>query len=463
MAKTGITLLDFCQSNDYMSLLEHLVDKDALHMSYASHTKVKWVCDKGHLFMNEIYKYTSKGRGTYLNFSCPICSGQRVERGINDLATIYPKYVKEWDFERNELSPFDVTAGSHRNVWWKCKAGHSWNARISARVYSDSGCPYCASKIKSSLGELYILYYSQCVFGSTVESRKKILGVEYDIFIPQINTAIEYDGYYWHSLNDTSYKKELAESAGINFIRVIEGTESYIKDGEISFSTSAGLLRSDFESTLSKLFHILGCDSVNIDLKRDLPKIKLMQKHSQYNADDFLIAKIAPFWDEEANGYPVEFVTNDGEPKLWRCKYGHSFERRLDVIKRFDNFVCPYCECKRRWRFYCFKQRNNLFVLDLQTLEVELCSKELLTVSVNKRINIRGVTVLGGVLSVSNDYLFKMLPTSFRETFKMCRNKSFVCLSDSQLCKDMCSFLGYCFSFSPEKSQTLFKDYLLTQ
>jgi len=52
--------------------------------------------------------------------------------------------MAEWNWERNtDVSPSQLTLGSNKKVWWKCKKGHEWQARIYSRNIG-SGCPYCS-------------------------------------------------------------------------------------------------------------------------------------------------------------------------------------------------------------------------------------------------------------------------------------------------------------------------------
>lgn len=61
------------------------------------------------------------------------------------LADHNPELVPEWS-ERNELfTPYDVTYGSNKKVWWKGSCGHEWMASVKDRT-SGMGCPYCAGK-----------------------------------------------------------------------------------------------------------------------------------------------------------------------------------------------------------------------------------------------------------------------------------------------------------------------------
>ena len=68
----------------------------------------------------------------------------RVKQGINDLATIRPEIAAEWDAGMNPgIGPSDVTCGSEKKIWWRCKEGHSWKACVYSRT-EGSGCPECA-------------------------------------------------------------------------------------------------------------------------------------------------------------------------------------------------------------------------------------------------------------------------------------------------------------------------------
>lgn len=101
--------------------------------------KVWWQCREGHSWEAAVYSRTA-GTG------CPYCAGNRLLTGVNDLATVAPLLVKEWDDGKNgSLRPQDVAGGTARKVWWRCVEGHSWQAAVSSRV-AGKGCPYCAGR-----------------------------------------------------------------------------------------------------------------------------------------------------------------------------------------------------------------------------------------------------------------------------------------------------------------------------
>ena len=107
-------------------------------VSKGSDVPVWWRCPKGHGYESVVYSRVG-GCG------CPYCTGRKPYPGETDLATLYPEIAKEWDCERNSLTPSEVTPGSHKKVWWLCDKGHSYCSAPYTRT-SGSGCPYCANR-----------------------------------------------------------------------------------------------------------------------------------------------------------------------------------------------------------------------------------------------------------------------------------------------------------------------------
>ena len=72
------------------------------------------------------------------------CSGRRVMKGINDLGTMRPDLIQEWNYAKNEdLLPETVSVRSKRSVGLKClKCGYEWTTAILSRV-SGAGCRVC--------------------------------------------------------------------------------------------------------------------------------------------------------------------------------------------------------------------------------------------------------------------------------------------------------------------------------
>ena len=108
-------------------------------VSKGSKKKVWWLCPQGHSYESSICTRT-QGCG------CPICSGQQVLVGFNDIATTHPHLLQEWNYAKNgDLKPQQVTSGSRKKVWWTCHQGHSYESLVCSRT-RDRDCPYCSGR-----------------------------------------------------------------------------------------------------------------------------------------------------------------------------------------------------------------------------------------------------------------------------------------------------------------------------
>ena len=106
----------------------------------SSGRKIWWRCKEGHEWQAVISTRTGKD-----NCGCPYCAGRYAISGVNDLATLNPELVKEWNYKKNEsLLCSEVKIASNKRVWWICEKGHEWQAAISGRTKENgTGCPYC--------------------------------------------------------------------------------------------------------------------------------------------------------------------------------------------------------------------------------------------------------------------------------------------------------------------------------
>lgn len=170
-------------------------DKNSVDPRTVASTNVKdeyfWKCEKGHSFSS-----TPGNMAKY--HRCKICTGKLTMPGVNDLATTHPDILKQWDYAKNELTPQQVTAGSGKTVWWICETtGKSYERVIWDMVSRGSASPYETS----STGETEVSEFVEFVYDGEIirKSRKVINPYELDIFLPQENIAIEYNGIYWHS------------------------------------------------------------------------------------------------------------------------------------------------------------------------------------------------------------------------------------------------------------------------
>lgn len=108
---------------------------------YGSDREAWWKCRKcGCSWQAKVSNRTSGSQG------CPVCAGQKVVAGVNDLATLMPDIAAEWSTEDNApVTPSMVSTGSGKKYVWKCRTcGHKWRSSVYNR--KRAGCPECRKR-----------------------------------------------------------------------------------------------------------------------------------------------------------------------------------------------------------------------------------------------------------------------------------------------------------------------------
>lgn len=183
----SITVIDFLLiDNDYSFILECNVCKERF-----------------------IRKRRTASLANTLKSGCPYCVGFYVGK-TNNLAYKNPELLKEWDYEKNIITPDKITPGSHKKVWWICPdCGYSYYANPNNRVSSKTGCPNCQkskgeAKVIEVLKKLGIPFIGQHSFNELIGvGGGKLL---FDFFIYP-DTFIEFHGQF-HDGNGPHYVQQ---------------------------------------------------------------------------------------------------------------------------------------------------------------------------------------------------------------------------------------------------------------
>lgn len=252
-------------------------------MSHANSKKIWWKCELGHE-----WEATIASRTTGRPSGCPYCSvpPKKILVGFNDLETWCKKnkrenLLSEWDYEKNDILPCEVTFGSGKYIWWKCNKNHEWKTQIHNRTEgSKTNCPIC-SRTQTSFPEQTISYYLMQKYD--ILQRYHVKGREVDVFLPKYNIAIEYDGLMWHSgkkkmVQDLKKTKVLLQE-GIKLIRIREAIENNIvkEEGQnvIEFVAKNGkYITTEFEWAIFEMYKLINAitgqkEIPDIDMQRD--------------------------------------------------------------------------------------------------------------------------------------------------------------------------------------------------
>ncbi|WP_166879121.1 zinc-ribbon domain-containing protein [Salinibacterium sp. ZJ450] len=108
-------------------------------LSAGSRQKVWWHCPRRHEYQASVSNRAFGGTG------CPICMNTRIQPGVNDLTTLRPELLDEWDWDMNIVLPSEIGPHTHLMIHWRCARRHPYTVAPAQRS-KGQGCPYCANK-----------------------------------------------------------------------------------------------------------------------------------------------------------------------------------------------------------------------------------------------------------------------------------------------------------------------------
>jgi DNA-directed RNA polymerase subunit RPC12/RpoP len=189
-------------------------------VTYGSHKKVWWICEKGHEWMATI-------NNRFKGHKCPYCIGKYPSKDYN-LLVCNPELCKEWNYNKNDKTPEEYSPISGQKVWWKCKeCGHEWRADIDNRNKDNSTeCPECSRKRKESkLQEKVSLYLSTLNYIILHEHNCSIIPINpktkmnlpYDNEIKELKLIIEVHGIQHYYASGLCIKQAKNKNTSIEY------------------------------------------------------------------------------------------------------------------------------------------------------------------------------------------------------------------------------------------------------
>lgn len=244
-------------------------------VSCGSSKNIWWKCSKDH-------NYESKPSTRVRGRGCPYCAGKKVVLKTS-IVTTHPDLADQWDYEKNDIMPSEISYGSNKKYWWKCKNGHSISNSPHSR-HLGRGCSIC--------------------------SNKKVIQ-ENSIVTTHLDLAKEWD----YSKNNVS---PLTISMGNNkkFWWVCAKSHSW-------------------SATPNHRSNGKGCPYCSGN------------KVCKETSLEYAYPDIVKEWDCSKNGQLSSFIHSGSESKVWwKCKKGHSWKTSV-INRTMKNTGCPYCKNKK--------------------------------------------------------------------------------------------------------------------
>ncbi len=283
-----------------------------------------------------------------------------------------PHLAAEWDYDKNSLSPTEVSHGSKIQIWWKCsRCGFSWKSTPKYRSNTRKGCPHCAKQFKTSFPEQALFYYVNQRYPDAINGYKYKSKKAIDIYIPSLSVGIEYDGINWHNdfARDEMKNQELKD-IGIRLIRIrerenrksgikqlhplkktwctieydIDGNEYLDADESLNEMIRTTLLTISILCAQSTSEHLV------INIAEDEESImKQLRLHMDERSLAFQSPDIAREWNYEKNGdlLPSGFANGSNKKVWWKCAVCQHVWQAAIGNRTGQKQGCPECEKKK--------------------------------------------------------------------------------------------------------------------
>lgn len=330
---------------DYEENEEHKINGRYLPSHFLSHSnkEVYWKCPQ----CNYRWKQPINTRVS-AKFSCPECyrkDNSKLRFGNEPISVTHPYLLEIWDKD-NTILPEDVTAhDSTHKIKWICPKGHKWKQIVSYMVNTTSDCPCCKKEAQTSFPEQAVLFYLMKV--TRVIGQYKFDGIHgcIDIFLPDLNVAIEYDGYYYHKGKEVIEKKkdEFLVSKGVRVIRIKENNMCNIQNDSILIIKDKN--NKYLPVAIAALTRLLQLPDIEVNLIAD--EIAIMEQYKTMIRENSIAAMyphLLEEWDYEKNRTLDPYCFSQGSKisVWWKCKTNPKHIWKASILSRRKT-GCPYC------------------------------------------------------------------------------------------------------------------------
>lgn len=251
-----------------------------------THTKILCKCDSCGNLWEGIPNNLLSGEG------CPRCA--LIQRTLKATKT-QSTFIEEIASKSPSIEILGEYRNAHTKIQCRCKkCGHIWNP-LPMDLVKGTGCPDCCHTSTSFMEQIILLSFREMLGKHAVLSRdKKLIGLELDIYVPELKLAIEPGAWAWHAdkLARDMKKRDLCHKSGIKLITIYD---SYPYDKK-PFNDDCFVFKKDVatekdHTTLKKLVEYLfkenGIDRLSDELWKRI-EVEAYTKSRKITTSDFI-------------------------------------------------------------------------------------------------------------------------------------------------------------------------------
>lgn len=304
--------------NPDVQILEEYIDSKTPIRCRCSCGNDNWYASPGNLLRGSLCKECAGRRSAEL---------QKGHSRPNVNKKTHEAFVAECSAKNTTVQVIGIYSGADNKIETQCKrCGHIWNP-VAQSLLRGSGCSKCQRKMQTSFAEQAIFFYVKKRYPESVNGYKKGFGrSELDIFIPELQVGIEYDGRKWHKNKENIEKRKyvVCKELGIKLIRVRERrikASAEICDCIIHSAYGDTKKYSSLDQCIQDLFRIL---DISVDVNCDRDRIEIQEQYFKLieaQSLGILFPELVGEWHQPSNGNITPFMV---KPKsnvsyFWEC------------------------------------------------------------------------------------------------------------------------------------------------
>lgn len=291
------------------------------------------------------YTWMAKPTNILQGKGCKICA---TKLKSEQRTKSHEQYIAEVNTVNPNVRVLDKYISDKININHQCKiCGYIWQARPN-NILQGKGCPNCIKEKKVSSAELKIYYYVKKYFHDAISSYsdKKNNISELDIYIPQLNFAIEYDGGIYHqNIERDKQKDEICSNLNIKLIRIRE-PECPKYESSCCFIFLRNRSKIELINIIIHLLELIGIKNPDVDFDRDSMEINnLITYKNKKNSLVEKFADIAIEWHPTKNGNlkPENVSYGSSKQAWWICKKCKTEYPMIISGRTTGGYGCPKC------------------------------------------------------------------------------------------------------------------------
>lgn len=244
------------------------------------------------------YEWKTTPHDLLSGHGCPQCG---LVKQQNTQRKSHEQFLLDLEYVNPDVTILEEYINNHKRVEFECRiCGHKWKT-VPNSILLGHGCPECSRSSTSFFEQVIQQAFRTCLGEQSVKNRDKtLIGLEIDIYIPELNVAYEPGSWTWHrnKIERDTLKRELCKEKSVKLITIYTD----YKDKEPPFNTDciikpSNLGNSNWEETKATVANLLSDYGFYLlDSQWEQIRVNSLEKSRRQTPQEFVkeVSKLNP-------------------------------------------------------------------------------------------------------------------------------------------------------------------------